>query len=94
MESSNRWDWDLVFRYTIKAILIMFGILIVCPLLKFITSPGLSTIIPIIQFYVGLASIITSGLFLLFLLILTKHPHYDYFIISTIGMVAGIMSVG
>ena len=93
MKSPNRWNWDLVFRYLMVAILIMVGILIVCPLIRFITSLGLTTIIPIIQFYVGLASIITSGLSLLLLLILTRHPHYDYLVIFTIGMIAGIMSV-
>ena len=93
MERSNRWDWDLIFRYITIAIMIMVGILVVCPLLRFIPSLGLANIITIIQFYVGLASIITSGLFVLLLLLLSGHPHYDYFIIFTIGVIAGILSV-
>jgi hypothetical protein len=93
MESSNRWGWDLVFRYLMIAIMIMSGMLVACPFLRWITSLGLTAIIPKIQFYLGVASIITSAVFLSVLLVLSRHPHYDYFIISTIGVMAGIMSV-
>lgn len=93
MERSSRWDWDLIFRYLMSAIMIMIGILIVCPLLRFMSSSGLKIIIPVIQSYVGLVSIITSVLSLSLLLILSRHPHYDYFMISTIGLIAGIISV-
>ena len=92
MESSNRWGWALIFNGLAIAIMIMVVVLILCPILSAITSWGSTSIIPIIQSYVGLASAILSGLFLLLLLIFTRHPHYDYLIISTIGMIAGIMS--
>ena len=93
MTNLNRWNWDLAFRYLMLAVLIMIGILAACPFIRAITSSGLATVVTVIQFYVGLASISTSGLFLLLLLILTRHPHYDGFLICAIGIIAGIMSV-
>lgn len=93
MTGSKKFDFDAIFQFAVKLIIIMTAILIVCPILKNFSFLGLDGIVPLIQLYVGSVSIAASAVLLLLLLILTRHPHYDYFLVLSIAAIAGIVSV-
>lgn len=86
-------DFDVFFHFAIKLIIIMIGILVACLILKNVSLFGLDSIIPLIQFYVGSISIAASAILLVSLSLLTRHPHYDYFLILLIAAIAGIINV-
>ena len=93
MNRSIQWNLDALFRRLMAAVIMMAAVLILCPLLRGITCCGLSTAIPVIQFYAGLASIILSSGLLLIALIFTRHAFFEFFIICAMGLIAGILSV-
>lgn len=91
MESSNKLNWDLVFKIMTTLIFVIAGVLIISSGVRIIASSGTTSIIPIIQFYLGLVSISISCLFLILLIILTRHPFYDFWLVCTVGIVVGIL---
>ncbi len=78
MENTDKRDWDSVIRVMMKMVLIMVGALILSSGLKMIFPSGAMSII---QFYVGIATIILSGLVIVLQLVLTRHPHYDIWLV-------------
>ena len=88
MENTDKRDWDSVIRVMMKMVLIMVGALILSSGLKMIFPSGAMSII---QFYVGIATIILSGLVIVLQLVLTRHPHYDIWLVCAIGIMFGIV---
>ena len=74
-----------------KAVLIMIVALILSSGLKMIFTSNATSVIAIIQFYAGIGTIALSGLTIVLQLVLTRHPHYDIWLISAIGIMAGIV---
>ena len=91
MENSNKRDWDSVLGVMMKGVLVMIVALILSSGLKMIFASTATSVIAIIQFYSGIATIALSGLTVVLQLVLTRHPHYDIWLVCAIGIMLGIV---
>ena len=88
----EKWHWDAILRYSAITVLMLVLLLAVCPFLKAFSTEAGSWIVAF-QFYAALAALILSGLLMLLLKVLSRHPHYDFFMVAVAGMIAGVLSL-